>query len=290
MKKIRLTITSLLTSGLVVTASFASTPTPPAKVTAWGMHYGGQVVYKYQVQNMGTKTIDKFLVGHYPSKTEGRAELSVAPFSDSDEFWLSSQVAERPNGWGVSIVYPEESETFSIEWIEGNYFNELWPKSPRPVGAPVVGQAKNGIPPNTTWDNFSVKVPKIDIAYVKGHVSISSGSHLVTIPIVKGDTVAPTIDLIVNRLNQNEGNGTWAIFDVHASAKDNYDPSPTLDFAPITSNQLFAKGDIVTSKNKNAWTVKLRNRPNRTYQMKVTSEDASGNISVKTFDYAVSPK
>ena len=255
------------------------------------MHYGGQVVYKFQVKNMGTKTINSFLVGDYPSETQGKAELSVHPKRDSAKsFWLSSQVAERPNGWGVRVLYPEESETFSIEFVEGNYFYELWPKATGAVGAPVAAQKNNGIPPNTTWNNFSVNVPTIDLGFVQGHTTFLYGDDLVTIPIVKGDTVAPTIDLIVNRLNQNVGNGTWAIFDIHASAKDNYDPSPTLDFAPITSNQLFAKGDIVISKNKNAWTVKLKNRPNRTYQMKVTSEDASGNISVKTFDYAVSPK
>ena len=292
MKKIRFVFISLLTWGIVAcTASYASTPIPPIQITAFGMHYGGQVVYKFQVKNMGTKTINSFLVGDYPSETQGKAELSVHPKRDSAKsFWLSSQVAERPNGWGVRVLYPEESETFSIEFVEGNYFYELWPKATGAVGAPVAAQKNNGIPPNTTWNNFSVNVPTIDLGFVQGHTTFLYGDDLVTIPIVKGDTVAPTIDLIVNRLNQNVGNGTWAIFDIHASAKDNYDPSPTLDFAPITSNQLFAKGDIVISKNKNAWTVKLKNRPNRTYQMKVTSEDASGNISVKTFDYAVSPK
>jgi hypothetical protein len=75
----------------------------------------------------------------------------------------------------------------------------------------------------------------------------------------------------VDRLNQNDGRGSWAIFDVKYSASDNYDPGPVCSFEPITANQPVARGDIVVDKNKSsAWNVKLRNVPGRTYTLRVS--------------------
>lgn len=263
-------------------------PTGPVKVTAWGQHYGGQVIYRYQVQNLGQSPIKRFSVGDYTGETDGRAELTVAPkpISNSTTFWLSSEVTSSPEGWGVSVDYPEESATFSLDWIEGGYFRELWPQAPYTPYTPTILKKDNGIPPGMTWDKFSVTVPVADFAYVTGHATIYN-NNLINVPIAKGDNIPPSINLTVTRLNQNDGNGTWAIFDVKASATDNYDPAPTLVFEPVSSNKMLQNGDIVIASNNKAWNVKLKNIPGKTYQFKFTSMDASGNTTVKTYDYAV---
>lgn len=287
MKKRNLILTTLLFSGVFACGlGFAQLlPSGPVKVTAWGQHYGGQVVYRYQVQNLGKTPIRRFHIGHYPSVIDGRAELTVSPKTVGPSFWLASDGTRSPEGWGVMVDYPEESATFSLEWIDGAYFRELWSKAPYTPETPAI-KKDNGIPAGATWDNFSVTVSKPDFGYVTGHASIHSDDYI-NVPLIKGDSVPPTINLTVNRVNQNEGNGTWAIFNVQASATDNYDPAPTLVFAPISANQVLQAGDVVTAGGNNAWNIKLKNIPGRTYQLKFTSIDASGNTTVKTYDYAV---
>lgn len=266
---------------------FAQSAAAPVKVTARGVHYSGQVVYSYQVQNLGQSAIRRFMVGHYNDEKNGRAELTVAPraMPGGASFWLPSPIVTSPNGWGAKIVYPEESPTFFIEWIEAKYFKQIWPQAPQTSGAPYALQSDNGIPQNAAWDQFKVTLPKEDYAYVDGHVTVEYGGDLINVPITKEDTTPPTIDLNVTRLNQNDERGTWAIFKVEVAVSDNVDPAPQLVFASTPGDD-----DVVVSKDAKAWNFKLKNVPGKSYQFKFVATDASGNTSTRTFDYSVSHK
>jgi hypothetical protein len=258
----------------------------PVVITAWGMHYGGQIVYRYQVQNFGSVPISKFIIGLYQPVTEdGFAELSVLPKSNDSSFWLPQHVARRPDGWGALLVFPEESETFAIEWVEAAYHRKIWPQGGKGDSAPVARVPPIFVPPQGALDTFSVTLPEADFNYVTGHASVDYGDQTLTIPIQKGDSTPPTISVNVKRVNQNDGNGNWAILEIEASSKDNYDPNPTLVFEPVLANQPLQNGDVIVDAKRGGWKVKLKNMAGRTYQLKLSSQDASGNKSTRSFDH-----
>lgn len=275
-------------AALAVAPCFAQTSSA-VTVTAWGQHYGGNVLYKYDVRNTGAAPIKRFLVGHNPGEASGAgAELSVVPNRLGNTFWLPSDVARSPAGWGVMLAPAEEKEKFSLEWIEAGYFSQLWPKARPSAEAPRVIPGTTGILPGATASEFSVTLPRTDTGYVSGHATVDVGDALATVQMVKGDDTAPTISLNVERVNQNDFRGTWAIFSVRYSVVDNYDLGPVSTFEPISASQPISAGDIVTEKNTaNAWNVKLRNVPGRVYTFSVRAFDASGNIAVKQYQYSV---
>ena len=261
-------------------------PAVPVKVTSWGRHYGGQVVYSYQVQNDANEPVKQLLVGHFPDPIRGRAELSEVPAGKRMNFWLTSEGSRSPSGWGALLVYPEESDTFYINWTEASYFYKLWPGAPAAADAPAPVPGNVGIPPGSTENGFVAMVPVEDLAYVKGHATVVFASRSVNVELIPGDTVPPLVTLNVNRVNQNATNGEWAIFNVAFSVVDNFDLSPSSNFEILTSSAP-AVGDIVLNKNNAAaWNVKVKNMPGQTYTFRLTASDASGNVAVKDWGYS----
>src|SRR6476620_958483 len=142
---------------------------PAAQVTAWGRHQGGQVVYEYEVRNLSSQPVRRLMVGH--ALSAGVAELNVVPATTPGSHWLSNSAANRPPGWGARISFPDESATFFVDWIEATYFKKLWPQAPTSSDAPAPVPGGTGIPAGTAWRAFSVSVPMVDAAYVRGHAS-----------------------------------------------------------------------------------------------------------------------
>jgi hypothetical protein len=259
------------------------------KITATGQHHGGQVVYRYEVNNASAFDLKRVIVGQFlAADGNGASELSVIPRTAlSHSLWLAPEVAARPAGWGVGLVFPEESETFSLEWIEANHHRQLWPGSPALENAPLPQSGDRSIAVGATSNQFSVAVPRIDPQFVNGHATFDVGGRLVNVPITRQDRSPPELVLTAYRLNKNKGNGEYALFEVHVSATDNEDPAPELSVV-ITANQPPGAGDVVQNKNgNNAWNLRLRNVPGRIYTMTATATDASGNVAVRTFTYAV---
>lgn len=287
MKKLKI---SLAISAVVVCAfsnAYAQTSSS-AKVIGWGMHFGGQVVYRYEVQNLSQRPIKGLMIGlNQPVSGEGSAELSVLPATNGSSFWLAPSTARTPDGWGAKLFFTEESEKFAIEWTEAGYYKDTWPAAGLDQDAPIVKSPPKTIPPQATWDAFSVTLKKADFAYVNGHARVDYGNTSLTLPIEKGDGIPPDLDLRVNRTNQNGSNGRWAIFEIQATVKDNYDPSPTLVFEPITANQSLAQNSFKVDLKGNIWKIWLENVPGGIYYMRYTASDASGNITIKVVEYNV---
>lgn len=272
---------------LMGSSGTAFAQSPPMAVTAWAKHFGGRIVYTYDVQNLGAAPLSRFWIGS-SAGTDGKpgvAELSVSPASANSSFWLSADVSQSPEGWGVLLDYPGESSTFSLQWVEAGYFFSLWPKAPR-LEAPQPPTTSRDIASGATATGFTVALPAADIAYVRGHAAVFAGDGWVSVPLRRGDLIAPSVSLTVSRLNQNGANGEWAIFEVAYAATDNFDPLPTTDFS-VLSMPSAAPGDVLVSRAASAWNVKLRNVPGRVYTLRAQSIDASGNIGFKTYTYAV---
>lgn len=282
------TLIMLLASMAV--AACASAQVAPASVVVWARHYGGQVLYAYEVQNLGAKPVGRFWIGRKIAADgmNGVAELNIAPLSTNSTFWLSSDVGQAPAGWGMAMNYLEESSAFSLECIEAGYFSRLWPSAPTQE-APRAVAGGSAIPPGATLGGFVITLPQADLAYVRGHATFSTDSGFSSVPMKPGDSAPPSIALNVARLNQNDVNGQWAIFNASYEVSDNYDPLPTTAFQ-LLSNPSAGVGEVVMEKNgAKAWSVKVRNIPGRLYTFHVQSSDASGNAATKTYTYAVAP-
>jgi hypothetical protein len=281
-----------LTLGIVVASQSLAQSQPPVVITAKGQHYGGRVVYSYEVTNRSGVPLRRFLLGHLlPTNVDGAAQLSVVPRSGSSRsLWLPPETASRPPGWGALLSFPDESATFAIEWIEGNYWAEQRPRAVAGGNLPFQSAGAQPIASGMTSDQFSVTIDSVDPMYVDGVVAVDlgPGHGMVNVPIIKKDQLAPEIRLNVHRLNQNEGNGRYAIFDVRVSATDNIDPAPELTMEAVTADTGLSPDDVVQDKNaNNAWNLRLRNVPGRTYTLTFRALDASGNSSVKMYSYKV---
>jgi hypothetical protein len=181
-------------------------------------------------------------------------------------------------------VFPEESETFYINWTEAAYFRKLWPGAAPGLETPLPIPGNQGVMPGAAQSGFVAVLPADDFAYVKGHATLvyEGAGDDVTVPITAGHPTPPSLTLDVRRVNQNDSKGAWAIFSAQYSASDNHDPEPKVRFEVLASLP-GAEGDIVMDKNPaKGWSVRLRNVPGTTYTLRATAVDASGNLSIRT--------
>lgn len=264
------------------------------QIIASGVHHGGRVVYTYEVVNGTTHPVRRFRVGHkMPTDIKGELQLTEMPAKGrTSSFWLPTDSVGRPQGWGASLVFADESGRFAIEWVEASLDRQEFPGSSSQLeNAPAPNALGEPIRPGQTVGSFFVAVPRIDTAYVNGHATVAVGESLVTVPITKRDNAPPEIIATMSRLNANEGRGQWALFNLKASARDNLDPIPELVMDPVAANGALDLSDFTLEKNGNdAWNVRLKNVEGRKYTITFKARDASGNVAVRHLEYAVPPK
>jgi hypothetical protein len=278
-------IVAISTALVCIFTSNSAVAVPPVKVTAWGMHLGGQVVYKYRVQNSGTNPIDRIFIGFYPptATAEGAAELTVAPYYPSGStMWLPPSVSQSPTGWGVNMSYPDESATFALDWIEAGHYRKMRPKA-NSTDIPLAQTPPNIMPPGATWDQFTVTLPKPDYAYVQGHAYMFYGDNEITVQMEKGDATPPVlkVSLSPNVLRPNE---KLVPITATITVKDDYDPAPEIKLESITPSELSRPGDIRDASlgtDDRQFILKAdrdgRNKTGRVYTVIYSATDASGN-------------
>jgi hypothetical protein len=264
--------------------AFAQT-TPPAKVTAWGLHRGGQAIYKYQVENMGNHPIDDFSIGFYPptDTTDGAAELTEGPYyPGGTSLWLPPGVSQSPVGWGVYLAFPEESATFSLRWVEAAHYRSMWPGAKEPE-IPIAQNPPNVMPPGASWNQFSVTLPKPDYAYVQGHAYLFYGDDEVTVQMVKGDITPPTLSVTLTPTTLWPPNEKMVPVTANITVKDDYDPQPEIKLESITANEVLDKDDIKAAFGVDVRQFQLKaeregkNKSGRIYTVTYSATDGSGN-------------
>ena len=260
---------------------------PPVSITAWGMHRGGAVVYKYQIKNAGTNPIKTFTIGFNPADTsaDGGAELATMPNSKNKSFWLSPDVATSPTGWGVAFKFPDESPKFLLQWSEGNYEAKLRPGASQVQGAPVVANPANDIPPGASWDGFSVNLEKADFSYVSGHALVLYGDDTLSIPIKKGDTTPPKLAVAIGQISKTDA--ASSVLNINVTTSDSYDPSPEIVLVSVTANQALNPSDVIAAIGKDTRQITVSNAPGRIYEIKYAAIDASGNKATQIVSYQI---
>lgn len=264
---------------------------PPITVTAWGMHYGGWVTYKYQVKNLGALPIDDFSIGFYPptDTADGDAELTVGPYYPGGKsLWLPPSVSQSPAGWGVYLDFPDESATFALRWVEAGHYKKMWPKA-HGENMPIAQNPPNIMPPGANWDQFSVTLPRPDYAYVNGHAYMFYGDKEITLQMVKVDTTPPTISVSLSPSTLWPPNGKLVAVTATISVKDDYDPAPEIKLESITPSEMSAPDDIsdaALGTDDRQFMLKAtrdgNNMAGRVYMVIYSATDASGNQSIAT--------
>lgn len=282
----RIIVAGVIFLGLAVITSLGSAATvEPVIVTATGVHHGGKVIYRYTVHNAGTHPIMKFNIGFQEfDQGGGKAELSAIPPHNGTSFWLPDSVSDSPPGWGVRLAFPEESENFSLEWVEAGHHKTVWPKDAA-AGTPVPLHPPHLINPGKSESQFSVTLNKPDYGYTNGHALVEYNGDTLSLKMRKGDTVAPVLLVGIQKVSKIDEH--FSLLNIVASAKDNLDPDPDIVFESITSNHPLKADDFQVSTEKDSGgkilqNIKLRHVKGREYHISYSATDATGNKTVKT--------
>lgn len=287
MKKLKLfAVISTALVCLFSCAYAAAQAAPPVTVTAWGMHRGGWVVYKYRVQNFGTSPIKRFFIGFYPPAdgADGAAELTVGPYyPGGTSLWLPQSVSQSPAGWGVYLAFPEESATFTLAWVEAGYYRSMKPGA-RGADMPIAQNPPNVMPPGASWDQFSVTLHETDYAYVQGHAHMSYGNSDLTVQMEKGDTAPPILTVSLSPSMLWPPNGKLVSITAAITVRDDYDPEPEIKLESITETEMLAAGDIQDAQigtDDRSFSLAAKragnNMAGHIYTVTYSATDASGN-------------
>ena len=268
----------------------------PVQIIATGMHYGGYVIYRYQVKNKGAQSIDSISLGFTSEEDSSFVGFTewpdnptppemVTALSWYPAIWYPPTIISSPDGWGGKRI-GEQNETgeIGISWAEGSYAQKLWPRSFKEIHAPKVYPGGKAIAPGQTSSEFSVKVDRPDYAYVQGYASVSYGTNLIFVPIEKGDSIPPTLTVSANPAVLWPPNNKMVDIAVNLTVKDNFDPQPEIKLESITANEPLSAADIAGANigtDHRRFSLRASragdNPAGRRYTLTYSATDASGN-------------
>ena len=273
--------------------AYSQAAVKPVQIIGTGMHYGGYVIYRYQVKNNGSQNINRIILGNTgeeDSSFAGFTELPddpAAPDLATIDMWYPSTIISRPDGWGGKLITEEdEGGSMGIDWIEGSLAKEHWPRRLQGANAPHVYPGGKAIAPGQTSNEFSVKVDRPDYAYVRGYASVNYGDHILPIPIEKGDITPPTLSITLTPATLWPPNDKLVPIAAIITVKDDYDPEPEIKLESIIASETLATNDIQDaqfSTDDRQFSLAAKragtNQAGRIYTVTYSATDGSGNKS-----------
>jgi len=240
-------------------------------VKVYGEHYGGKVVYHYQLINNSPYEINSVWIGYDTRNDNIRDndvwELKEYPTGTVDRNTPPASVTSPP-GWEAMRISQEEVPGHVIDWS-------------------VVDDNSPRLQPSQTLSGMSIKLDRTDDNYVVGHAYIHFENHpatdFITVPLQRIDTTPPTLALTLNP-NIHRPNEKLVPITATITVKDDYDPAPEIKLESITPSELAKPGDI---RDANLGTddrqfmlkaeSKGKNKTGRVYTVIYSAADASGN-------------
>lgn len=269
--------------------------TKPVQIIGIGMHYGGYVIYRYQVKNNGTQSINRIILGYTGETDSGFVGFAALPNDSTVDLpmvgqWFPPAIISRPDGWGGKLISTaDEGDAIGIDWVEGSFAKKLWPRRLPEINAPQVYPGGKAITPGQTSGDFSVKLDRPDYGYVRGYASVNYGGHTLPIPIEKGDTTPPTLSITLSPATLWPPNDKLVSVTAAITVKDNYDPAPEIKLESITASEALDAKDIQgaqfgTDDRQFSLAAKRAgtNQAGRIYTVTYSATDASGNKATAT--------
>lgn len=259
---------------------FGQVSTPNVQILVHGVHFGGQVVYRYQVRNNSTATINRVTLG----VDDVGKDLPAIPWSqDASLTEVASEVPAahcRPfPGMRCSVaVYqfdymPEPRALVSMRGLEAS-------QSP-PPSAFSGGEL---IRPGTISSTAEVYVPVRASGYLSGSGTVgfldnlprdAEGKPIVTaeIPFTRIDTTPPSISGNADVAR----NGGMVEVRVNLTVADNLDAAPQVVLESVTANEPLRANEVRAQIGSDARLLQLKRNRGRIYYLTYRAIDGSDN-------------
>lgn len=283
---------SLLISISVVPQANADVP---IKINAWAIHQGGQIVYRYQIENNSASIIYKADLG---LNSSGK-ELPGKPWSLNPAY---SDVPVQLDATHCKPFYymdctiavfqfdymPEPKMNIMMEGLENNM-----------VPPPKVFSGAEDIRPGTRSSVAEITIPAAyqspgyltaygEVNLLDSNTRNPDGTVVtsVEIPFTKVDVTPPTLAFTLSPGILWPPNNKPVAITTTITATDDYDPEPEIKLESITSNETLADGDIQDARlqtdDRSFLLMATRagnNMAGRIYTVTYSATDASGNKS-----------
>ncbi len=227
----------------------------PIKINAWGIHQGGQIVYRYQIENNSASTIHQLSLGlNSLGKELPGPPWSLNPVYAEEEGPFPLDVTQcKPFFYmdcTVSVIQfdhmPEPKTIIDMEGLENN----LTPP-------PKVFSGAGDIRPGTLSSVAELYIPAAhqSLGYLTayGEVFLLDNNTknpdgtivtLVEIPFTQVDVTPPTLTINPTPAILWPPNNKMVAVTAAITVQDDYDPQPEIKLESITSSEVLAQGDI----------------------------------------------
>jgi hypothetical protein len=280
---------------MTVFASALASADVPIKINAWGIHQGGQIVYRYQIENNSASTIYKANLGlNSPGK-----ELPGKPWL------LNPDYSDIPVPLDAAHCKPFYYMDCKITVFQFDYMDE--PKtniSMRGVQSnlnppPKIRSTAHFIYPTTHSSVAEITIPREyqspgyltafgEVFLLDNNTRNSDGTVVVSaeIQFTQVDVMPPTLSVTLSPATLWPPNDKLASVNATITTSDDYDPEPEIKLESITASEPLAASDIQDAQlgtddrqfslaAKRAGT----NQAGRIYTVTYSATDTSGNKS-----------
>lgn len=258
----------------------ARAQTPDVQIFVHGIHFGGQVVYRYQVRNNTGATINRINLG---VDDEGK-DLPASPWKNN------AALGEVPAEVPASQCKPFTGMRCLVAVYQFDYMTE--PRalvSMRGMEAsqtppPAVFSRHELIRPGATSSFAELVVPQRASGYLTASGGVgfldnppkdSAGKPIVTaqVPFTRIDMAPPGI---VGSAEISRAGGMLDVR-VNLSVSDNFDPAPEVVLVSITANEPLRANDVRAEVGTDSRVLQLKRNKGRVYYLTYRATDGSDN-------------
>ena len=265
----------------------------PIKINAWGIHQGGQIVYRYQIENnsssiiykasLGIDDVGKELPGPpwslNPAYFNGPVPLDAAhckPF-----YYMDCKIA------AFQFDYMAEPKArISMRGVENNM-----------VPPPKIFSGANDIRPGTRSSVAEITIPAAyqssgyitafgEVFLLDNNTRNPDGTVVVSaeIPFTQVDVTPPMLSVTLSPATLWPPNNKPVLINATITASDDYDPDPEIKLESITASETLSANDIQNAQlgtDDRQFSLAAEregtNLAGRIYTITYSATDASGN-------------
>ena len=265
----------------------------PIKINAYGIHFGGQIVYRYQIENNSASIITGVDLGlNSPGKELPGKPWSLNPAYSDIPVPLDAVYCKPFVGMDCTITVfqfdymPEPKTNISMSGVEDNL-----------VPPPNIFSGAEHIRPGTLSSIAELTFPPVYQAHgfltaygkvylLDNNTKNPDGSVVTSVKIqfTKVDVTPPTLSITLSPSTIWPPNDKLVPITATITVKDDYDPQPEIKLESITSSESLAAGDIQgaligTDDRQYSLAAKRSgtNLAGRIYTVTYSATDASGN-------------
>jgi len=265
----------------------------PIKINAWGIHQGGQIVYRYQIENNSASIIDQVSLGI----DDVGKELPGPPWSLNPDYF------NGPLPLDAAHCKPFYYMDCTIAVFQFDYMKELKSRirmrgvENNMIPPPKIFSGAEDIRPGTRSSVAEITIPAAyqssgyltafgEVFLLDNNTRNPDGTVVVSaeIPFTQVDVTPPMLSFTLTPATLWPPNGKPVPITATITVTDDYDPESEIKLESITASEALADGDIqdaqIGTDDRSFSLVAKRagtNLAGRIYTVTYSATDASGN-------------